>query len=103
MKRIFLFALCVLFLGACAGNPPAWWNPGNRYGTTQGTVKSTPAQRAKPVVEEETLEVVDESYEEITLTPMPDEDEENASGAAASQNEALLPDGDPLPLPSVLD
>ena len=107
MKKVFSFLFLCVFAAACAGNPPAWWNPGNRYGTADGSVTISPTPRSTtrtPVpVKEEEIDVVDQSYEEITLTPMPDEDEENDTGVAASQNEELTPHDDSLPLPSVLE
>lgn len=107
MKNILAVFLGSVLFVACAGNPPQWWNPGNRYGTPEQTpAVQTPAQRAMPAPKEEKLELRDESYEEITLTPMPDEDGENATGASASQNKELLPAGDTtttLPAPSVLE
>ena len=105
MKRIFgLMTFCV-FLASCSGNPPAWWNPGNRYGNTQtgSSRNAASVQRTAPAVSEETLDVFDESYEEIAITPMPDEDAENDTGVSASQNEELLPISDKLPGPSVLE
>lgn len=109
MKRVLILFFALAFLMACAGNPPAWWNPNNRYGTTEDTSKvSSPAKpatqpRRSAVVKEESMDPLpDNSYEEITLTPMPDEDNENETGLSASQNEELLAD-DTLPLPSVLD
>ena len=98
--------LCSAVLAACAGNPPQWWNLGNRYGATeQTTAAQTPVKRTEPTPKEEKLELRDESYEEIVLTPMPDEDGENTTGASASQNTELLPAGDTttLPAPSVLE
>lgn len=105
MKNILAAFLGSVLFVACAGNPPQWWNPGNRYGTPEQTpAVQTAAQRTMPAPKEEKLELRDESYEEITLTPMPDEDGENATGASASQNTELLPAGDvSLPVPSVLE
>lgn len=101
MKNVFAFILVSLLVSACAGNPPAWWNPGNRYGGSPAQAASqTPAT---PVVKEEPIDMTDESYEEIAITPMPDEDNENATGVAASQNEELLPAANALPQPSVLE
>ena len=103
MKKILSFCLLALFMAACAGNPPAWWNPNNRYGAADGTaVQQTPKKQAVPVTDEDIEPLPDAAYEEITLTPMSDEEGENASGAAASQNNALTPDEN-LPAPSVLD
>ncbi len=103
MKKFFSFCLLALFAAACAGNPPAWWNPNNRYGAADAaSAQPTTKQKAVVVTEEDIDPLPDTTYEELTLTPMPDEEGENASGAAASQNEALTPDGN-LPVPSVLD
>ena len=101
MKKVFSLVFFCVFTAACAGNPPAWWNPGNRYGTADGSVTvsptpRTPTRTSAPVKEEE-IDVVDESYEEITLTPLSDDEEENDTGAASSQSTS------DLPLPSVLD
>ncbi|MBR2081582.1 MAG: membrane lipoprotein lipid attachment site-containing protein [Elusimicrobiaceae bacterium] len=110
MKKTVSLILLTVALTACAGNPPAWWNPNNRYGTVEenGTVRNTgskvPAAKTRSVViKEETIEPLpDSSYEEVTLTPMPDEDDENTTGVSASQNEELTPDN-VLPVPSVLE
>ncbi len=103
MKTIYMICAAVL-VSACAGNPPAWWNPAGKYDNmSAGKQTAQPATKKVIVIQEEALEPLpDNSYEEITLTPMPDEDNEDASGLAASQNEDLAPD-DLLPLPSVLD
>ena len=78
-KYITLF-LGTLLLGACSGNPPAWWNPGNVY---------SPPKPAQPQEEqmppEQNISLQDEDYEEMTLTPLQDEEEENESGDASSQ------------------
>lgn len=101
MKKVFSFLFLGVFTAACAGDPPAWWNPGNRYGTADGSVTISPtprpAARTSAPVKEEEIDVVDESYEEITLTPLADEEEENDTGAASAQSTS------DLPLPSVLD
>ena len=97
MKKFFPFCLLALFAAACAGNPPAWWNPNNRYGTVDGVQTQPAAQKKAVVVEEEEIDLPDTTYEEVTLTPMPDEENENKTGASSAQNEKELP------LPSVLD
>ena len=92
-----------MFFSACAGNPPAWWNPQNRYGSADGQTVRPAGQKKTVVVEEEDIEPLpDVTYEEVTLTPMADEEEENKSGAAAGQNDSPTPD-EKLPVPSVLD
>lgn len=94
-------------MSACAGNPPAWWNPDNRYGGTgdrpaAAASKQAGTARKTAVVTEQTIEALpDDSYEEITLTPMPDEDEETQAGVA--QPAEPVSTDDSLPLPSVLD
>ena len=101
MKKIFPFFVLTSFLCACAGNPPAWWNPNNRYGSVDDTATSAVVQQApqKPAepTEEEMDSLPDTTYEEVTLTPMPDEENENTTGAASAQNEENLPQ------PSVLE
>lgn len=106
--------------GACAGTPPQWWNPSGTYGNesasampaagqTQPTARPVTAQET-PVVQEENIASVmpDDSYEEMILTPMQDEEtEEPAQGEAASQNTMDITPSAPdasstLPVPSVL-
>ena len=98
MKKCFSFIFLSSFICACAGNPPAWWNPNNRYGTADGSPAAQPAAPKKIlVVQEEEIDLPDMTYEEVTLTPMPDEENENITGASAAQNDENLPQ------PSVLD
>ena len=106
MKKFILFSLGVLFLTACAGNPPSWWNPNNRYGATSAnSAKASAAaatSRRTVVVEEEEMDPLpDASYEEETLSPLPELEEIPAgelSGAELVQTDENL-----LPVPSVLD
>ena len=102
MKKFLSFVLLVAFLSACTGNPPAWWNPNNRYGTADAAAASHAGQPAPQkqgvVVTEEEIELPDTTYEEVTLTPIPDEENENTTGASSAQNEEKN-----LPVPSVLD
>ncbi len=103
MKKILSLLLLTCFAAACAGSPPTWWNPNNRYGSADGqAAQQAPQQKAAVVKEEDIEPLPDATYEEITLTPMADEEGENISGAAAGQNNALTPDEN-LPVPSVLD
>ena len=99
MKKLLSCLLLTSFLSACSGNPPAWWNPNNRYGTADG--QNTQPAADKPakalVITEEEIDLPDVAYEEVTLTPMPDEENENVTGASSAQNDKSLP------LPSVLD
>ena len=94
MRRYILFVVGTIFLGACAGNPPAWWNPGNVYSTPK---ENKPVEQ--PLPSEQSISLQDESYEEMVLTPLQDEEEENDSGESSSQT---LPQTDLL-IPSVLE
>lgn len=102
MKQIFSFLVLILLLSACAGNPPAWWNPNNRYGSVDDASTAVVVQPAEPKQEEpaeqEMDSLPDTTYEEVTLTPMPDEENENATGASSAQSK----DENTL-VPSVLD
>ena len=105
MKRfLFIAAVCVLF-AACAGNPPAWWNPGNRYGQSEENASTTPTaatpvkKRVEPVVKEVSLDPLpDNSYEEETIAPLPEE--EDMPVVTPAQEPAL---DEPLPAPSILE
>lgn len=107
-------------MAACAGNPPQWWNPSGAYGnegsadspaagSTPSSVRPAPVQET-PVVQEENIAsfIPDDSYEEMILTPMQDEEtEEPAQGANASSNTMDITPSAPdasseLPVPSVL-
>ena len=80
MRKCILLIISVLFLGACAGNPPAWWNPGNIYSPPK---EDKPSQ--KPLPPEQAILLQDETYEEMVLTPLQDEENENNSGDSSSQ------------------
>ena len=112
-KTVFSLAVFSLLVAACAGNPPAWWNPGNAYSSgtaaessrseTSGRVEMrTPAQQEVYIPQEvDIAPLPDESYEEMILTPLQDEETENASGESSAQSapsETGL-----LPPPSVLE
>lgn len=114
MKRILFFMPVAFLLCACAGTPPAWWNPGNTYSSTsrQAVSDEKPRQRVitpaaiEQIPAEENIAVQDESFEEMILTPLQDEETENASGEASAQSVPQEPetkfDG-ALPPPSVLE
>lgn len=90
----------MLLLAACAGAPPSWWNPNNRYGSTQTDISKNVEVTSKParktiIIKEEAMDPLpDVSYEEETLTPLPDAAPEQIPAAA---------DENTLPAPSVLD
>lgn len=97
MKKSFPFLF--IFLAACAGTPPAWWNPSGAYGGDQAVSrpqKAAPArvavQDSQPVVEEEPIEQhfepAFEEYEEMRLTPLPETDGESVSAPEANNASA---------------
>ncbi len=102
-KQIGIFV--VLFLLAACAEVPAWWNPRGTTGEASKTATTAPA--TKPQTREQTsvpvemnLSLQDETYEEMTITPLQDEEEENESGDASSQS--VVPPEDELPPPSIL-
>ena len=103
MKNL-LICLALVSLCACAGNPPAWWNPSGAYGVQTGTTlpqKTTPRATVSAVmtpVEEEPMEqsfeVADDAYEEMRLAPLPETDgtentDETQQQAATEEAEEL--------------
>ena len=103
MKQLLGIFLLSLYLVACAGNPPAWWNPGNRYGHTPASAAETSAaQQAAPrqpvTPQEENIDPLpDNSYEEEVIAPLPEEED----------TPTVQPTDEPgvntLPMPSVLE
>ena len=106
MKRIFAILTAGMCLAACAGNPPAWWNPGNRYGQTAAQTTATPPtpavpvqKPAEPVVTEVMLDPLpDNSYEEQSISPLPEEED---TPADTPVTEPAL--DQTLPAPSILE
>ena len=87
-----------VLVAACAGNPPAWWNPRNLQpgqtagATTARATSATGATRAasanrEPVHmdREELIALPDEGYEEMAHTPLQDEEHEDESGESSAQ------------------
>lgn len=102
MKQLMGIFLLSLYLVACAGNPPAWWNPGNRYGQTPASAEASadqgkaPRQPAAP--QEENMDPLpDNSYEEEVIAPLPEEEDTPAEQPADE------PGVNTLPVPSVLE
>ena len=110
-------------LGACAGNPPAWWNPSGAYGSASQQTQAAPSGSSKISQEDETpaeqdIEPVLDGYEEMALapieqqTPVPSAEElagetlpntsEQVQVPVVSEKESLPEDGS-LPEPSVLE
>jgi len=94
MKKIYVAISMSLFLAACAENPPAWWNPRNLQ-PGQTATATRPAAVTKRAVSanqtpvnmerEELIALPDEEYEEMSLTPLQDEEQENESGESSAQ------------------
>ncbi len=101
MKKILCVSMLAGLLAACAGNPPAWWNPGNRYGQAQESAPAdkpaAPVRKAVPLTEE-TEPLPDNSYEEEVIAPLPEE--EDMPTTTPAQEPAL---DTALPTPSVLE
>ena len=119
MKKFLGLLFIICLLTACAGAPPQWWNPSGTYGNEsvsspqQSTsARVSPAVRPEemPVPVEESISTQDDSYEEMILTPLQDEETEEPSAGAQTQNTMdITPSapesataGSALPLPSVL-
>lgn len=115
-KNLFSILAFAIFLTACAGNPPAWWNPSNAYSSDGSSISSSSkgssssgTEETQPQFSEETpipqeidmAPLPDESYEEMILTPLQDEEVENDSGVSSSQSAPT--EMQPLPPPSVLE
>lgn len=114
MRKFFILLPATFLLGACAGTPPAWWNPGNTYSSTSRQTVSDEKPRGRVITPsaveqipaEENIAVQDESFEEMILTPLQDEETENASGEASAQSvpqESETEFDGALPPPSVLE
>lgn len=99
MKYIGLVCLSVFLFAACAGNPPAWWNPNDRYGTAENQPQK-PIVKKKTVIQEETIDAVTDTFYEEETIPVLAEEEEPAAGV----EEPAGTDGqNGLPKPSVLE
>ena len=105
MKNLLIF-LALVSLCACAGNPPAWWNPSGAYGVQTETTlpqKTTPRATVSAVmtpVEEEPMEqsfeVADDAYEEMRLAPLPETD--GTENADETQQQAACEEAEELDL-----
>ena len=110
MRKILFLTPVALLLCACAGMPPAWWNPGNTYSSTSRQTVSDEKPRERVITPsaieqmptEENIAVQDESFEEMILTPLQDEETENDTGESSAQS-VPQQQGSALPPPSVLE
>ena len=80
MKKYIVCTVFLTILSACAGNPPAWWNPSGRYSTSpqRSSSVSTSEEISKDSVSvptQETLLPPDTDYEEMALSPIAAEEE----------------------------
>lgn len=110
MKKVLTVCLFSFSLAACAGNPPAWWNPGNKYSPENNSGTAATASTTAPapstgahtqIPAEQSISVPEEDFEEMTLTPLQDEEGEDESGDASAQS---VPEPqDTLPAPTILD
>jgi len=107
MRKLLAMTLVCFLLAACAGAPPAWWNPGGVYSNqgikTEKNSQQVAAPNAAPAQQpqEQTIVLQEDSYEEMTLTPLQDEEGENESGDSSA--ESVQPPEDSLPAPSILE
>ncbi len=95
MKKSGVIVLLSAFVVACAGNPPAWWNPRQMQAqpATTSVGEKTSAEIAEQAIPaDEKILLQDESYEEMALTPL--------EASPVSQPEPEDPSA--LPIPSVL-
>lgn len=104
--KIYTLIGIVLLLSACAGTPPAWWNPSGTYGTDAAAARKTQADRAvsssssKVTEEDETpaeqdIEPALDGYEEMNLSPIDEQAEaqrllkEDAQAATANTSDQV--------------
>jgi hypothetical protein len=108
MKQILMACVLVL-LTACAGEPPKWWNPTDKYTAPKQEAKTqkeqvapkpAPAPKKEEVIGDEFIAVEDTSLEEVEFQPLEDNPipEENADGENTAvggetdtANQTLLP------------
>lgn len=95
MKLGFVLWMSVCFC-ACAGNPPAWWNPSGAYTQREVSASSLPRptpsisaaatpEEEEPFASEILLDPSDENVEELRLSPVSGEvfSEENPAAQPA--------------------
>lgn len=84
-----------ILLSACAGNPPAWWNPSGIYNPEE--VGHTVSQKREQAVvtpvkneipAEEEIDPVVEAYEEEKLVPLSTAQEEQTSDSPAQEEKS---------------
>lgn len=98
MRTIYCFC-SLLLLTACAGTPPAWWDPAGTYSgqsaavsnsSSKGQTTAMPAQKAPagPVTPaEEEIEPLQDTYEEMNLSVSGEVIEPAAKGVSETKTE----------------
>lgn len=127
--RVLITLGFAVFLSACAGAPPAWWNPSGAYGDAELSApqpaavrtslsQQVSAEEEEPLPLEQSIEPAQDSYEELNLNPLSGEETPVAAPAdlaeqtpapaqeenptAPAETEHLPADGS-LPFPTVLE
>ena len=127
--RVWITLGLAVFLSACAGAPPAWWNPSGAYGDAELSApqpaavrtslsQQVSAEEEEPLPLEQSIEPAQDSYEELNLNPLSGEETPVAAPAdlaeqtpapaqeekptAPAETEHLPADGS-LPFPTVLE
>ena len=106
MRLFSILSVCLLCI-ACAGTPPAWWNPSGKYTNTESASEhSASVKKITPVTytqqeipTEEEIEPSLENYEEMKLDPLSETEGDDSYPADEPEDTSAE---DELPLPSVL-
>ena len=85
-QPLLITAASLVLMAACAGNPPAWWDPSGVYSKTETatsaatpTVKSVVVHKTEEIPTEEHIDASQDEYEEMKLSPLSSvEQQENA-------------------------
>lgn len=103
----------LVLLMACAGEPPKWWNPTDKYNAPKQETKAqqeqvapkpAPAPQKEEVIGDEFIAVEDTSLEEVEFQPLEDNPlpEENADGEKTAVGGAETDAPNEMLLPSIL-
>jgi len=92
MKRFSILTIAFL-LTACAGTPPAWWNPSGNYSEKNAAVskQQVPSGSSKVTQEDETpaeqdIEPALDTYEEMALSPADEQAEAQRLAQQSAQD-----------------
>jgi len=113
MRKIIFFYSILLLLTACAGEPPKWWNPSDKYTAPKANAVQSPAQEAVKTVpavkkdeeikEEDIMPVGDETLEEVDFQPLEDNPAAEEEDLQLQQEIAAPQTAQPPLAPSILD